>query len=105
MPPSEGRRPGLARRHPDPIDARRWPPPQRWPKRELAGAGAKMKASGGSGHRGLHQRVKTARRRKPSSQRWLERQLNDPYVARSKDEGYRARSAYKLIEIDDRFHI
>jgi 23S rRNA (uridine2552-2'-O)-methyltransferase len=38
-----------------------------------------------------------------SSNRWLERQLNDPYVARARREGYRARSAYKLIEIDDRF--
>jgi 23S rRNA (uridine2552-2'-O)-methyltransferase len=56
----------------------------------------------GSGHRGLRERVKTARGRKVSSQRWLERQLNDPYVARSRQEGYRSRAAYKLIEIDDR---
>jgi len=61
------------------------------------------KPGAGSGHRGLTQRVKTARKRKPSSQRWLERQLNDPYVARSKVEGYRSRAAYKLAEIDDRF--
>ncbi len=61
------------------------------------------KTRGGSGHRDLRQRVKTARGRKASSQRWLERQLNDPYVARSKQEGYRSRAAYKLIEIDDRF--
>ena len=61
--------------------------------------------SGGSGRRALHVRVKTAKRRKASSTRWLERQLNDPYVARAQDEGYRARSAYKLIEIDDRFHL
>jgi 23S rRNA (uridine2552-2'-O)-methyltransferase len=47
--------------------------------------------------------VKTARGRKASSQRWLERQLNDPYVARSKREGYRSRAAYKLMEMDDRF--
>jgi 23S rRNA (uridine2552-2'-O)-methyltransferase len=58
---------------------------------------------GGSGHRGLHQRVKTARGRKASSQRWLERQLNDPYVTRSKQEGFRSRAAYKLLEMDDRF--
>jgi 23S rRNA (uridine2552-2'-O)-methyltransferase len=51
----------------------------------------------------LHQRLKTARGRKVSSQRWLERQLNDPYVARSKSEGFRSRAAYKLSEIDDRF--
>ena len=54
--------------------------------------------------RQLKVRVKTARRRKASSTRWLERQLNDPYVARAKAEGYRARSAYKLIEMDDRYH-
>lgn len=62
-----------------------------------------MTASRGSGHRGLRQRVKTARRRKASSQRWLERQINDPYVARSKQDGYRSRAAYKLAEMDDRF--
>ncbi|MBB3949608.1 23S rRNA (uridine2552-2'-O)-methyltransferase [Aureimonas jatrophae] len=40
-----------------------------------------------------------------SSRRWLERQLNDPYVRRSKADGYRSRAAYKLIEIDDRYHL
>lgn len=59
----------------------------------------------GSGARALHQKVKTARRRTVSSVRWLERQLNDPYVARARREGYRSRSAFKLIEIDDRFKI
>ena len=63
------------------------------------------KPGGGSGHRGLHERVKSARGRKASSQRWLERQLNDPYVARSRAEGYRSRAAYKLIEIDDRYSL
>jgi 23S rRNA (uridine2552-2'-O)-methyltransferase len=62
-----------------------------------------VRKPGGSGHRGLTTRVKTARGRKLSSQRWLERQLNDPYVARSKQEGYRSRAAYKLMEIDQRF--
>ncbi|TGY87467.1 RlmE family RNA methyltransferase [Marinicauda algicola] len=52
----------------------------------------------------FHERVKTARKRKLSSQRWLERQLNDPYVQRAKQEGYRSRAAYKLTELDDRFH-
>jgi len=61
--------------------------------------------TGGSGRRGLKVRVKTARRRKASSTRWLERQLNDPYVARAQAEGYRARSAYKLIEMDERFKL
>jgi 23S rRNA (uridine2552-2'-O)-methyltransferase len=52
---------------------------------------------------GLHQRVRTARGRTPQSTRWLERQLNDPYVKRAKAEGYRSRAAYKLIELDERF--
>jgi 23S rRNA (uridine2552-2'-O)-methyltransferase len=55
------------------------------------------------GRRQLKVRLKTARRRTPSSQRWLERQLNDPYVAAAKREGYRSRAAYKLIEMDDKF--
>ena len=48
-------------------------------------------------------RIKTARGRKASSTRWLERQLNDPYVKRAKADGYRSRAAYKLIELDERF--
>ena len=56
----------------------------------------------GRAERDLKVRVATARRRKLSSTRWLERQLNDPYVRRAKDEGYRGRAAYKLIEIDDK---
>ena len=55
---------------------------------------------GGSGGR---QRVKTARGRTAASTRWLERQLNDPYVRRAKAEGYRSRAAYKLLELDERF--
>jgi 23S rRNA (uridine2552-2'-O)-methyltransferase len=51
----------------------------------------------------LGRRVKTARRRTASSTRWLERQLNDPYVKQAKAEGYRSRAAYKLAELDDRF--
>jgi 23S rRNA (uridine2552-2'-O)-methyltransferase len=62
-----------------------------------------VKTRGGSGQRELKTRLKTARGRKASSQRWLERQLNDPYVTRSKREGYRSRAAYKLLEIDERF--
>lgn len=57
----------------------------------------------GRGRRDLTVRVKTARGRKPSSTRWLQRQLNDPYVQRAKAEGYRGRAAYKLIGMDDRF--
>jgi 23S rRNA (uridine2552-2'-O)-methyltransferase len=48
-------------------------------------------------------RVKTARGRSNSSNRWLARQLNDPYVKRAHAEGYRSRAAYKLIELDERF--
>jgi len=48
-------------------------------------------------------RVRTARGRKASSTRWLERQLNDPYVRRAKAENYRSRAAYKLLELDERF--
>jgi 23S rRNA (uridine2552-2'-O)-methyltransferase len=66
---------------------------------------AKPPSSGNfSGNRGLKTRVKTARKRKPSSTRWLQRQLNDPYVSLAKKEGYRSRAAYKLIELDDKFH-
>jgi 23S rRNA (uridine2552-2'-O)-methyltransferase len=59
----------------------------------------------GTGRRSLKVHVKTAKRRKASSTRWLERQLNDPYVARAQAEGYRARSAFKLIELDDRYKL
>jgi len=57
----------------------------------------------GSGERQLTTRVKN-KRAKESSRKWIERQLNDPYVARAKAEGYRARAAYKLIELDEKFH-
>ena len=60
------------------------------------------RSPGGSGG-GLRTRVKTAKGRKVGSTRWLERQLNDPYVKRAKAEGYRSRAAYKLIELDERF--
>ena len=52
---------------------------------------------------GLRQRVRTARGRTAQSTRWLERQLNDPYVRRARAEGYRSRAAYKLLELDERF--
>jgi 23S rRNA (uridine2552-2'-O)-methyltransferase len=55
------------------------------------------------GGRELKVRVKKARGRSLSSKLWLERQLNDPYVARARREGYRSRAAYKLAEIDDRY--
>lgn len=52
---------------------------------------------------GARTRVKTARGRTASSNRWLARQLNDPYVKRAQAEGYRSRAAFKLIELDERF--
>jgi 23S rRNA (uridine2552-2'-O)-methyltransferase len=52
---------------------------------------------------GPRTRVRTAKGRRVSSTRWLERQLNDPYVKRARAEGYRSRAAYKLIELDERF--
>ena len=62
----------------------------------------KARGSSGRGRRDLKVKVKTARGRKPSSTRWLQRQLNDPYVTRARDEGWRGRAAFKLIELDDR---
>lgn len=59
------------------------------------------KTSKRGGGRNLTERVKTAKGRKISSSRWLERQLNDPYVAAAKRDGMRSRAAYKLTEIDD----
>jgi len=53
----------------------------------------------------LKQRVKTARKRSAASTRWLERQLNDPYVSAAKGAGYRSRAAFKLKEIDERYKV
>jgi 23S rRNA (uridine2552-2'-O)-methyltransferase len=50
-------------------------------------------------------KLKPDKRRTPSSRAWLERQINDPYVARAKREGFRSRAAFKLAEIDDKFHL
>jgi 23S rRNA (uridine2552-2'-O)-methyltransferase len=57
----------------------------------------------GRGRRELKVRLKPGKGHKPSSRRWLERQLNDPYVAEAKRRGYRSRSAFKLAEIDDKY--
>jgi 23S rRNA (uridine2552-2'-O)-methyltransferase len=58
-----------------------------------------------TGGRPLTVRVKRARRRKPSSTEWLTRQLNDPYVAEARRQGYRSRAAFKLQQLDQRFHL
>ena len=61
------------------------------------------KNTSGRGQRDLKVRVKSARGRKMSSTLWLQRQLNDPYVARARAEGYRGRAAFKIMELDDRY--
>ena len=75
-------------------------------KKPSGGKGAGPKGSSLSGgQRMLRTNVKTSHKRSASSARWLERQLNDPYVAASKRDGMRSRAAYKLKEIDARHHI
>jgi len=61
------------------------------------------KKTSGRGQRELKVKVKTARGRKLSSTRWLERQLNDPYVRKAKAEGFRGRAAFKIVELDDKY--
>lgn len=61
------------------------------------------KNTSGRGQRELKVKVKTARGRRSSSTRWLQRQLNDPYVKRAQAEGYRGRAAFKIMELDDKF--
>lgn len=71
------------------------------------GSGAAGGGAAGDGAitgRGAHVSLRKNRRRKASSARWLERQLNDPYVRAARQKGYRSRSAFKLTELDDRFH-
>lgn len=55
--------------------------------------------------RALKERLKTAKQRTKSSQAWLERQINDPYVRAAKTQGYRSRAAFKLKEMDDKYHV
>jgi 23S rRNA (uridine2552-2'-O)-methyltransferase len=61
--------------------------------------------SGREGGRALKARVKTARKRSLASTLWLERQLNDTYVAQARRDGYRSRAAYKLLEIDEKYRL
>lgn len=67
-------------------------------------SGPMKKGGDARANKQFHTKVKTARGRKLSSKLWLERQLNDPYVLRAQKEGYRSRAAFKLSELDDRFH-
>jgi 23S rRNA (uridine2552-2'-O)-methyltransferase len=73
--------------------------------RRRAGVIAKSGSKSGGGGRDLKVRVRTGKGRTVASKLWLERQLNDPYVARAKREGLRSRAAFKLAEIDDKFHL
>jgi 23S rRNA (uridine2552-2'-O)-methyltransferase len=68
-------------------------------------SGARSGGGPRPGARSAAVKLKSKKKRKPSSQRWLERQLNDPYVEAARAAGYRSRAAYKLAELDDRFHI
>ena len=58
-----------------------------------------------AGSRGLHVHVKTADKRSNSSNRWLQRQLNDPYVSKAREAGYRSRAAFKLAQLDEKFKL
>jgi 23S rRNA (uridine2552-2'-O)-methyltransferase len=62
-------------------------------------------AGPGLSARGLDVSLRTAKSRSASSQRWLSRQLNDPYVAAARQQGWRSRAAFKLLDLDDRFHL
>lgn len=65
----------------------------------------KLPTGGQEGGRGKPARLKTAKQRTPSQQAWLERQVNDPFSAKARALGYRSRAAFKMTEIDDRFHL
>ena len=65
----------------------------------------RLPTAGDPAGRPLKKRLKTADGRTLSSQQWLERQISDPYVQKAKAEGWRSRAAFKLLEIDDRFHL
>jgi 23S rRNA (uridine2552-2'-O)-methyltransferase len=81
------------------------PEPRRLQSAESADRRSADDPPSSAGARELAVRVKTAAKRKPSSTKWLTRQLNDPYVARAKREGYRSRAAFKLLELDEKFGV
>ena len=70
---------------------------------EKATGGTRKKNTSGRGQRDLKVKVKKARGKTVSQVRWLQRQLNDPYVKRAKDEGYRGRAAFKILELDEKY--
>src|SRR3546814_3853237 len=71
----------------------------------MTGSGENSGSPPGSPSHRARVRVKTARGRPPGSKLWLERQLNDPYVSAAKTAGYRSRAAWKLTELDDKYHL
>ncbi len=75
------------------------------PPRKSSGSRGSIRSGAPTGARDLSVKVKTARGRKPSSTRWLQRQLNDPYVAEARRQGLRSRAAFKLLELHDRFDL
>src|SRR6056297_1152580 len=80
------------------------PPPKGIPMAKTpTGKTPDGKNTSGRGQRDLKVKVKSARGRRISSTRWLQRQLNDPYVKRAHAEGYRGRAAYKILELDEKF--
>ena len=80
-------------------------PPARSGGRGRGGRDKSGRGARGPSGRNLAQRVRTTGRRSHSSILWLERQLNDPYVAQAKRDGYRSRAAYKFLEMDDRYKL
>lgn len=82
--------------------------PPRKPGRNGRDAGGKRAASSSTlsgGARQMATRVLTASKRSAASTRWLERQLNDPYVAEAKRRGYRSRATFKLLQLDEKYHL
>ena len=86
---------------PSPVSGHPLPLAGEW----LYGTGPMVRTTKSGGGRQLTVRVKTSRRRKPSSNEWLTRQLNDPYVAAARRQGYRSRAAFKLQQLDQRFRL
>jgi 23S rRNA (uridine2552-2'-O)-methyltransferase len=80
---------------------------RRWEGRmaKIPGSQGPSGSTGRQSEKGLKVRVKTSKGRKIGSTLWLQRQLNDPYVAKARAEGYRSRAAYKLIELDERYKL
>jgi len=76
-----------------------------WNELNMKGTGKHRGIGGSASRRPRHHTLRASSRRSESSRQWLQRQLNDPYVAAAKDEGFRARSAFKLSQLDEQFHL